>query len=439
MNIDPPAAAAKPVGDGPSPLPSAVRGRIILYVSMLVVLLGFGSPFGGLIDVPVSFLLKNKLHLTAQEVSTFRLVAAIPLYCSFVFGFARDTWNPFGRGDRGFLILFGTIAAGTYLFFAFTPPTYFTLLAAVVLSTTAFLFVASAQLGMTSTLGQQHAMTGEMSATLNLVSGIPLLGAFILGGVLSDRFEGQGADHATRVLFLVGAAIMAALAGYGLWKPRTVFDNIRAERGPVARPWQDVKRLLRHWPIYPALAIWLLWQFGPGSQTPLQYYLQNSLHATDAQWGQWNAINNAFFMPTFLLYGFLCQKISLRILLFFGTIVAVPQLVPLLFIHSMTGALIAAAIIGLLGGVANAAYFDLIIRSCPKGLQGTTLMLASSLFYLSTRFGDLLGTTLYDRFGGFAVCVIATTVVYALIMPILFLVPKRLIMTSDGESLAEEI
>ena len=54
-----------------------------------------------------------------------------------------------------------------------------------------------------------------------------------------------------------------------------------------------------------------------------------------------------------------------------------PQLVPLLFIHSVTGALIAAAPIGLMGGVATAAYLDLMIRSCPRGLQGTMLMLSA--------------------------------------------------------------
>ena len=51
----------------------------------------------------------------------------------------------------------------------------------------------------------------------------------------------------------------------------------------------------------------------------------------------------------------------------------------LLFIHSIEGALIAAAPIGLMGGVATAAYFDLIIRSCPPGLQGSVLMAATGL------------------------------------------------------------
>jgi hypothetical protein len=115
-------------------------------------------------------------------------------------------------------------------------------------------------------------------------------------------------------------------------------------------------------------------------------------------------------------------------------VAAIPQMVPLLFIHSMTGALIAAVPIGLMGGVATGAYMDLIIRSCPPGLQGTTLMMSGSLYFLVSRFGDVLGTNLYDHYGGFTVCVIAITTVYALILPTLLLVPKQLIATADGQT-----
>jgi hypothetical protein len=109
-------------------------------------------------------------------------------------------------------------------------------------------------------------------------------------------------------------------------------------------------------------------------------------------------------------------------------------MIPLLVIHTMTGALIAAVPIGLMGGVATGAYMDLIIRSCPRGLQGTTLMMSSSLYFVVSRFGDVLGTSLYDHFGGFTVCVIAITIVYALILPTLLLVPERLIATPDGQT-----
>ena len=418
----------------PTVLPQAVRHRIFLYLGALVFLSAFGSPSGGLFDIPISFFLKNKLNVTAHEAASFRLIAAIPLYLSFVFGFVRDTWNPLGLRDRGFIMLFGAASAGLYALFAFIPLTYGTLLVAAVLLTTSFLFVSSAQHGLTSVLGQQHAMSGQVSAVWNVFASIPAIAALYLGGVVSELLEGSNADEAARTLFLVGAAIMATIAVYGTWRPGSVFDNIRPEQRPVARPLEDVRRLLRHWPIYPALLIWLLWNFAPGSATPLQYYLQNTLHASDAQWGEWNAIFAASFIPTFLVYGALCQKYPLRVLLVWGTVFAIPQMVPLLFIDSVTGALIAAFPIGLMGGIATGAYFDLLIRSCPPGLQGTTLMMSSSLYFVAARFGDVLGTRLYDHFGDFTVCVIAVTVVYALILPIILLIPKHLTATADGQT-----
>jgi len=433
MTSDATAAKTSDPAAAPSVLPAGVRTRILIYLGVLLVLLGFGSPGSGLIGLPISFLLKNKLHLEAHEMAIFGLIVGAPAYVSFLFGFARDTWNPFGMRDRGFVVLFGSLCASLYVLFAFTPVTYQSLLIASLLLGTSFLFVSSAQNGLTSALGQQHVMSGQVSTAWNIFGSLPGIAALLLGGSLSDLMEGRDATRAAHLLFLIGAAVMAVVALYGLWKPAAVFDNLQVERPPDAHPVDDIKRLVRHWPIYPALLIWFLWNFAPGSGTPLQYYLQDALHAEDSQWGQWNAIFAASFIPTFLVYGILCRKFPLRPLLFWGTVVAIPQFIPLLFINSVTGALIAAVPIGLMGGVATAAYLDLMIRSCPGGLQGTLLMMSAALYAIVAGLGNLLGTNLYDHFGGFTVCVIAITVVYALILPVLLLVPKRLIETADGQ------
>ena len=392
MTTDRSADTVAAIAGVPAALPHSVRQRIFLYLGVLIIVLAFGAPSGGLIDIPISFFLKNKLHLEAHEVAVFRLVAAIPLYLSFVFGFIRDTWNPFGMRDRGFMLLFGAISAGLYVLFAFIPITYATLLVAVVMLTTAFLFVASAENGLASTIGQQHAISGQISAVWSIFASIPRVAALLIGGALSGMLDDRNADEAARILFLVGAAIMFAVAVFAAWKPRSVYDNIRVKHGTTSHPLNDVKRLARHWPIYPALLIWLLWNFAPGSATPLQYYLQNTLNASDAQWGQWNAIFAASFVPTFIVFGLLCQKVPLKTLLVWGTVVAVPQMVPLLFIHSVTGALIAAVPMGLMGGVATAAYLDLIIRSCPPGFAGhNTHDVRQPIFHslaIWRRFGD---------------------------------------------------
>lgn len=421
------------VAPAPTDLPISDRKRILIYLGVLVFLISFGAPNVGLVDIPISFFLKNRLHFKAHEVATFRLISGLPLYFGFLWGFARDLWNPFGLRDRGYMMLFGAIGAACYVYFAFVPPTRATLLIAVIVLTAAFLFVQSAQTGLSATIARQHVMTGQMSSVMNIVLSVAGLIPLSLGGYLSSQLEGDKADVAARVIFLVGAAAMATVCLFGFWRPRVVYDNVRAEQ-KAFHPIQDAVRLFKHWPVYPALAIWFLWNFAPGSATPLQYYLQDTLHGSDAAYGNWNAIFGASFIPTFLLYGALCRRVKLRTLLFWGTLVAVPQMTPLLLAKTVPMALIMAVPIGLMGGVATAAYLDLLIRSCPRGLEGTIIMASNALYFLVSRGGDLLGTSLYDHFHTFTVCVIAITVVYALILPTLLLVPKRLTATADGEA-----
>ena len=163
--------------------------------------------------------------------------------------------------------------------------------------------------------------------------------------------------------------------------------------------------------------------------------MSNALHGTDFQWGLWNAVVIGSFAPVFVAYGFLCQRFPLGWLLWGGFTLAVFQMAPLLFVSSATGAVIAAAPMGVIGGVAQAALTDLAIRSCPPRLQGTMMLLwGVSIYYVAGRFGDLLGTEIYDHWG-FFVAVWATIAVYALILPVILLVPRRLLATRDGEAL----
>ncbi len=425
------AAEAETAALAPIVLPDRQRNQVLAYLGMLALLVGFGSPSGGLIDVPITFLLKNTLHLKAHEVANFRLAAAIPLYGAFLFGFARDRWNILGRKDRGLMMVFGVVCAATYGVFAFAPATYWVLMAAVVLSTVAYCFVHAGQQGLASQVGQQHVMSGQVGTLWNVFLVLPYLATYLAGGMLSQSLEGRNAGMAARILFLVGAAVLAATAAYAAWRPKVVFDSLHAEPKPPSA-WGDMKRIARHWPVYPALGCWFLFSFAPGSGTPLQYYLQNTLHATDTQWGEWNAIFAAGFIPTTLLFGWLCRRVSLRKLLLWGTVIAVPQMVPLYFIHSVNQALWAAGVIGLLGGLATPAYIAFIIRSCPPGLQGTTVMMMSSLYWVAVRFGDILGARLYENAGGFGACVIAITVVYALILPTILVAPRALIDSPDA-------
>ena len=89
-------------------------------------------------------------------------------------------------------------------------------------------------------IGQQHVMSGQVSAVWNIFGSIPTVAALLIGGVLSGMLEDRNADEAARFLFLVGAAIMATIAVYAAWRPKSVFDSIRPEQEAAAQPLNDL-------------------------------------------------------------------------------------------------------------------------------------------------------------------------------------------------------
>ena len=404
----------------------------MLLGGALLLLINFAGPMNGLIGIPVAFFLKNRLHLAAHEMAIFNLMTGAPLFASFVFGFTRDRWSPFGGGDRAHIVVFGLATLAIYGVMALSPPAYGPLLVSLLLATVTFQMVFGASNGLLTAIAQREVMTGGMSMVLGVAAAVPALIGFLLGGEISGLLEGRAADVAARVLFFGAAGLMGAIALFGAIGPRVLFAR-QAIEGPAISPMADLRRLLRHWPVYPVIAIQILWQFAPAMGIVLQYHVTNTLHASDAQWGAWNAIFYGSFTPVYLAYSFVCRRVRLFWLLWIGFGVAVVQMTPLLMIHSAVGALWVAAPMGLLGAVAQAALVDLAIRSAPKGLQGTMIMLFTAAYWISLRFGDLFGTLLYDHYGGFIVPVIASTIVYALILPLLLLVPRRLTATVDGE------
>ena len=98
---------------------SAVRA--MAYFGPLAALLAALDPVGPFFDITMTSLLKERLHASAAEAATFRLLTALPVYASCLFGFARDRGQLIGWGDRRHLLLFGTVTAGVMGWLALRP------------------------------------------------------------------------------------------------------------------------------------------------------------------------------------------------------------------------------------------------------------------------------------------------------------------------------
>jgi MFS family permease len=405
-------------------------GKVFAYFAPLTLFVYLVLPHGYLVDISTTYMLKDRLHASAEEVSVFRLITAIPVYLSFLFGLTRDIWNPFGMRDRGYFLIFALATACVFLWMAATELSYWGLLSGLLLAMLSFRFVAAAQWGLMALVGQEQLMSGRLSALWNITSSVP----YILGAVASGWIAENLSPERT---FILCAVLTLAIAAMSLWKPKAVFSH--AYDRPQARGSDlvgDIKRLFRHRAIYPAVLLIFMFQFAPGSNTPLQFYLTDHLHASDAIYGYYYAIFSAAFIPMFFLYGWLCKRVPLKKLLFWGIVITTPQMIPLALIDSANAALMLALPIGLMGGIAAGAIYDLGMRSCPPGLQGTLMMMVEGANQLSYRGSDLLGSKIYaaSALHGFLYCALATTAVYALMLPVMLLIPKPLIATADGEA-----
>jgi hypothetical protein len=407
---------------------SSSTRQLLLYFGLMSLLVNMVNP-GFLLDIPTSYMLKNILHASASQISGFRLLTGVPLYLGFAFGMVRDLWNPVGQRDRGYFRIFVPLMICVLAWMALSRTTYLGLLIGMLLTTVAYSFIFAAFQGLTALIGQEALMTGRLSALSNIFLFLPVGAAYFASGFMAERLS-------PRQIFLMVLALTTTLSVFGFWKPRSVFSH--AYDNPHAKGtnfFGDVRRLLKHRAVYPVVLINLLWNFTPGSFTPMQFFLTNQLHASDAIYADFLGLYNLVFLSPILLYGFLCTKFPPRKLLLWSVIIGVPQFIPMAFIHTGQQALLAAVLIGLMGGLANAACIDIAIRACPPGLQGTLMMMIAATFALSMRAGDVLGSWIYGLSPnyGFQYCVIAITVTYALILPVIPFVPKQITATADGE------
>ncbi len=404
------------------------RRQIYVYFGSLTLLWYLTAP-ENLADIPTAFILKNHLHATAPQVSLFRLVTGIPLYLCFVPGLLRDFWNPFGLRDRGFFILFAPLTVAVYLWMALSGLSLTVLLVGTLLTNLLFRFIVAAYSGLVALIGQEDSMCGRLSAISNSFANTAILIASVATGPITERLSPSQA-------MLVIGGVTAPLTIFGLWKPDAIFQGTYKKPQAIGSAFvEDIKRLLKHKAIYPAMLMNFLWYFNPGLNTPMQFHLTEHLHASDATYSYYFAAFMAGMIPAMALYGFLCTRVSVRKLVWWSMALGVPEMIPLLFVHSSEMAVPAAFGMGLLGGMAATACYEVAMRSCPAGLQGTLMMLTIAMGIMAQRGGDLLGAGIYasSPTRGFLYCVLATIFVYAAILVVIPFIPRQVVESSDGE------
>src|SRR5262249_5054398 len=151
----------------------AMRNERVIgsYFGLLAFVGGLADPNGGLVQLPLLFVLKDQLHLDAQWVAWFGAITAVPGHAGVLFGAGRDRWRPRRLGDRGSLLAASVIVVACYVWLATTLLTVTRLLAAATFIAVAFQAFDTSSRALLTIVGQRRLMTGRLSALVEIADG----------------------------------------------------------------------------------------------------------------------------------------------------------------------------------------------------------------------------------------------------------------------------
>ena len=160
-----------------------MQWEVLGYFAVLNIAIGLGSPLG-IAAIPLSYFLKDGLHLSPVRLAVFLAIATLPVCFGFVFGFVRDRWRSARWGDRQYLLVCALAAVGMYLWLAASSIDYYKLLSLVLIVVTVYVMIFAAAQALMTGVAQAHGMTGRLSVVFGFGYFTPAVLSALAGGWL---------------------------------------------------------------------------------------------------------------------------------------------------------------------------------------------------------------------------------------------------------------
>jgi BT1 family len=375
--------------------------------------------------LPLQNLLKNELHLDRTANAAFFFWAGLAWYLKPFAGILTDAFPLFGSRRKSYIVISASLAALCWLALTVTPHEFRDLLLVVILINT-FMVIASTVVGgyMVET-AQANSGSGRLTAVRQFVQ----QACFIVNGpaagyLASIAFGWTVAACGGIMLLLVPVTILFLQERRQRPDSRQIIANARAQLVNIA-----TARTM-----WGAAGLMALFYIAPGFATALFYKQQNELDLDTQAQGFLQLIAGVCGVLAALGYGILCRRLNLRTLMVGCMIFATAANLGYLF-YSSAGR--AQAIEGLNGfgyTLAELALMDLAVRATPAGSEGLGFSLMVSVRNLALFGTDWFGSYLLDEYHfSFDGLVLANSLTTLIAVPLVFLLPRLLVLRKDAE------
>ncbi|HBL17731.1 MAG: hypothetical protein A2X36_13245 [Elusimicrobia bacterium GWA2_69_24] len=361
----------------------------------------FAQGMIGIAYVPISYLLKDGLGLSASQSAAFIVWMTLPFLLKPLLGTITDGLPLAGRRRVPYLLVSALATSAGWLALAALPG--YSYLPTLLLLTAVNVGIAFADVlcdGVMVERGKRFDKTGAYQAAQ-----IGTLYATILA---TGAGGGWLAEHASyRTVFALTAAFPLLIFA-------STFTVQEAPSAPTARQARllldGLKGILTSRPFWASCLLVLLFSFNPFQGTAFFYYQTDALGFSKVLVGSLASIGGAAGAAgAVLFWKFYNRDAAVRgraVRLDTPTLIrwSIAANVPLTLLYWGYRGAVSAVLLTAVLGIANVAMrlslMDLAAKACPEHGEATTFALYMSVFNLAAWSSNLLGARLYDLLHG---------------------------------------
>lgn len=381
-------------------------------------------------DLPLRYLLKDHLGLSAARVSLFFLLGNFSNYIKPAAGLFTDAIPLCGTRRRHYLLAGIGLGGIFWLILGFAPHRYSILLGIYTLFYFTVVLTSTSLGGKMVEIGQKHLASGRLTAQR--------IGTFRIASVTGGLVGGWLATKSFMLTVGISAAIHFIL--FGLFYSKLAEAN---DGRSAVRILPEFKRLLlllcRDRVTLAAAGMIVLIAASPGFGTPLFFYQTNVMHFSKVFVGKLASLSAAFGLVGAWFYYSACRTLPVRMLLFSSVVAHALGTLAFLYYHSPVAACIITAIAGTSGTMAILPVYDLAARGTPRGAEAIGYAVMMSVWNLTNAISDWTGSLIYDHwhvsFHGLVWLNSGTTALVLIVIPLL---PAKLLRARDGETVSEK-
>lgn len=428
-----PAVDASAINSPPNGNGGQIQDRNLTHLGLIIIFGIFATTLAQpqtLGRLPITFLLKEQLHVGPEKVASFFFLCGLAWYFKPFAGILVDAFPLFGTRRRWYMIVGSVFACASWIAIGFVPRTYEALLyTSIVIN--AFMVIASTATGaFLVEAGQSMGATGRLTSLRLLVQNVCTLIQGPLGGFLaSGAFMVAAGANA---FFIIS---MVPIVYFFLREKRQEVSSTQA----FANAGRQLKIIGRSGTLWLAILFIGLFYFSPGFSTPLTFRQSDVLHFSKQFIGSLGSFQGAAGIIAAILYSFLVKKLPLRGLIFAGVATAASGTLLYLFYNSSTTAMIIDFQNGFFFTLAELALLDLAARATPKGCEGLGYSLILSMRNVALFGADWLGSYLADDKGAhwpFSNLVFLNAGTTAFVLILLPFLPNAIMRSKDAAAAA---